>query len=78
MTTKTDTVKELVLKNDDGSIKKALRIAKDFRYGMSKEQNDELNLAYECIVHPAFYSSVGVNTDDAIKKGIRTLYSLYR
>lgn len=49
--------------------KEALRIAKDFRIGVSKEQRSVMARAYECMVHPSFYISIGKNLTECIEKG---------
>ena len=49
--------------------KEALREAKDFRIGVSKEQRSTMARAYECIVHPAFYESIGKNLAECIEAG---------
>ena len=53
--------------------KEALREAKDFRIGVSKEQRSVMSRAYECIVHPAFYISIGKNIEDCIEAGKKVL-----
>ena len=57
--------------------KEALRIAKDFRIGVTKEQRDTMRLAYECIVHPEFYRQIGTDIPEAIRKGKLVLLELY-
>lgn len=49
--------------------KEALREAKDFRIGVTKEQRSTMARAYECIVHPAFYESIGKNLSECIETG---------
>lgn len=49
MERKSDTVRRLVAAGD---FKAALRIAKDFRLGISKEDHDDMRRGYECLVHP--------------------------
>ena len=49
--------------------KEALREAKDFRIGVSKEQRSTMARAYECIVHPAFYESIGKSLAECIEAG---------
>ena len=44
---KSDVVRRLVRERDYRS---ALRIAKEFRLGISKEDRDAMRLAYECMV----------------------------
>ena len=71
---KTDLVK-MSLKN--GDYKVALRTAKDFRLGISKEQREHMTRAYECIVHPEFYRQIGVDIPAAIEKGKAIVIALY-
>ena len=68
--TKTETVKQMFL---SGNCKAALRIAKDFRIGVTKQEANDMQLAYECMVHESFYRQLGTGTDAAIKRGIATL-----
>ena len=65
---KSDIVRRLVAEKQ---YKKALRIAKDFRLGITPEQ------AYECMVHERFYLSLGENTRARIAEGIDTIVSIY-
>lgn len=67
---KTGNVREFIKK---GAWKEALRIAKDFRIGTTKEQRSLMARAYECMVHPAFYKSIGKNLDECIETGKSTL-----
>ena len=53
--------------------KEALREAKDFRIGVSKEQRSVMARAYECIIHPAFYISIGKNINECIEAGKKVL-----
>ena len=57
----------------NGQWKEALREAKDFRIGVSKEQRSVMARAYECIVHPAFYISIGKNINECIEAGKKVL-----
>lgn len=66
MEKKSDIVREAVQKED---WKKALRIAKDFRIGVTKEQRDKMARAYECIVHPDFYQQISIDISEAIEHG---------
>ena len=34
-------------------------------------------LAYECMVHPSFYTSLGINLPQAIEEGVSVLTNLY-
>ncbi len=75
MERKSDAVRRLV---SCGSYKEALRIAKDFRLGITREQSSAMTLAYECMVHGRFYKQLGYNLDEKIAEGVRTLLGLYR
>ena len=70
MVTVSNAVRELIEK---GQYKKALRMAKGFRLGITKEESNRLKLAYECLVHPEFYSQLGTDTENAIADGIHIL-----
>ena len=72
---KTDAVKEAIRKGD---YKKALRIAKEFRYDISPEERDAMAMAYECMVHPKFYEMIGVDTEAAVAAGVETAIRKYR
>ncbi len=74
MMKKTDIVKEAI---KDGDIKKALRIAKDFRINVTKEQREKMSRAYECIVHPEFYKQIGVDIMESVNQGKDTLTLLF-
>lgn len=74
MTKKTDIVREAI---KTGDFKKALKIAKDFRIGITKEQREKMARAYECIVHPDFYRQIGVDIMESIELGKQTVALLY-
>lgn len=71
--TKTETVKQMFL---SGNRKAALRLAKDFKIGITRQEANDMQLAYECMVHGEFYRQLGMDTDEAIKKGIATFQSV--
>ncbi len=75
MVKKTDVVREAVAAGD---MKKALSIAKDFRLGITKEQRSTMARAYECMVHPNFYTSIGIDLTTAIQDGITVVTDLYQ
>ena len=70
MVKKTDIVRAAV---SAGNFKEALRIAKDFRINITKEQRSTMARAYECIVHPDFYQQIGTD----IPAGVSLVQSLY-
>ena len=74
MERKSDQVRSLVAAGD---YKAALRIAKDFRLGISKKQAEDMKRGYECIVHARFYQSLGMDVDSIVGQGIATVKSLY-
>ena len=57
--------------------KGALRIAKDFRLGITKEQSSTMTRAYECMVHGRFYKQLGYDLDEKIAEGVKILVGLY-
>ena len=68
-------VRELGCTADD--FKEALRIAKDFRINITKEQRSTMARAYECIVHPDFYRQIGTDIPAAINEGVELVKKLY-
>lgn len=71
---KTDIVKGAVANKD---FKKALKIAKGFQMSLTKKQKDEIALAYDCMIHPDFYKQLGMNVDEKIEIGIKTVTLIY-
>ena len=71
---KSDVVRRLVRERDYRS---ALRIVKDFRLGISRDDLDAMRLAYECMVRPVFYSQLGRDPAAEVKRGIGVLVRLY-
>lgn len=71
---KSDVVRRLVRERDYRS---ALRIAKEFRLGISKEDRDAMRLAYECLIRPAFYRQLGWDPVAEVKAGVAVLCRLY-
>lgn len=74
MVKKTQMVKDLVRQ---GQYKEALRIAKGFRLGITREQSDTMVRAYECMVHPEFYRSIGKNIQECIDGGVSVLCQVF-
>ena len=52
-----------------GKWKEALGLAKDFRIGITKAQHSIMVRAYECIVWPEFYKSIGKDIQTCINEG---------
>lgn len=74
MERKSDKVRRLV---SSGDFKGALRIAKDFRLGITKEQSSAMTLAYECMVHGSFYKQLGYDLKQKVADGVEVLVGLY-
>ena len=74
MVRKSDQVRELVRQKN---FKKALSIVKGFRLGITREQNDKMVRAYECMVNERFYRTIGTNIREAISDGVEVLIALY-
>ena len=72
--TKSDLVRTYV---SGGDFKKALAIAKDFRLGITEEERDAMKRAYECMVHPRLYRSIGFDLEAVIQNGIETVRGKY-
>lgn len=71
---KSDIVRNLVAEKE---YKKALRIAKDFKLGISKSDSDAMRRGYECMINPAFYEQIGIDAKLSVETGIRTIERLY-
>lgn len=71
---KSDLVRQLV---ERGLFKAALRIAKDFRIGITAAEREQMSRAYECMVHPEFYEAIGKNLETEILAGIEILKRHY-
>ena len=74
MPRKSDMVRQYVA---SGEYRKALRIAKEFRLGISKEDSEAMKRGYECLVHADFYKQLGQDTDRIAQKGVETLIRLF-
>jgi len=74
MEKKSDKVRRLVA---EGDYKSALRIAKGFRLGITKQQSDDMIRGFESMSNPRFYESLGFDTTALARKGIETLVQLY-
>lgn len=75
MERKSDAVRRLIR---EGKQKEALRIAKGFRLGITPQQQHDMSMAYECIVHPGFYASLGMDTEQIINNGVGVLRSIFQ
>lgn len=72
--TKTDTVKRYI---SLGMYKEALRIVKGFRIGVTAEDRNIFSMAYECILYPDFYRSLGINPQLKTEEGITLLKKIF-
>lgn len=71
---KSDIVRKLVAIRE---FKKALKIAKEFRIGISKSDSDAMKRGYECMVNPKFYAQIGFDPEKEIERGIETITRIY-
>lgn len=71
---KSDNVRRLVA---EGRYKEALKIAKDFHLGISREDSDTMKRGYECMVWPDFYRQIGKDPSEISIKAIETVQRLY-
>ena len=46
--------------------KAALRIASEFRLGVTEEERKQMKLGYECMVHEQFYKQIGKDVEEEI------------
>ena len=74
MEKKSDMVRRLVREE---RYKEALRIAKDFHFGISREDSDSMKRGYECMVWPEFYRSIGKDPKEPADKAVETVIRLY-
>ena len=61
----------------DNDIKTALRTAKNFFRGLTKEQHSIISRGYECLIRPDFYRSLGFDPDKCITDGLNTIRTIY-
>ena len=58
---------------EKGDFKGALRGAKDWKLGVSKSERNQIRRSYECLVHPEFYVSLGLDLEKEVQKGVSVL-----
>lgn len=58
--------------------KEAMRIAKDFKFELNKEQRNIISRGYESYTNPRFYQSLGQNIEENIRKAIDVLLEVYK
>lgn len=75
MIRKSDAVRKAV---SESEWKTALKIAKEFRVGISDEDREVMSRAYECMVHPGFYRQIGIDVEEAIEQGKEVITGIYR
>ena len=74
MKRKSDIVREAIA---TGELKKALRLAKNFRINVTAAQREVMARAYECLTHPEFFRQIGTDIPKAVGDGVEVLKSLY-
>ena len=60
-----------------GDLKGALRLAKDFRLGVSPADRRLLSRAYECLVRPEFFRQLGFSPEMEIARGRAVFLRLF-
>jgi hypothetical protein len=70
MTSKTSIVKDHVA---TGDYHHALKIAKTFRIGLTRDEQRAIQYAYECMVHADSYRQLGRDIDETISQGVKVL-----
>lgn len=59
-------------------LKEAFRIFKTFRGKFSPEEKRTIEIAYECMTgKSAFYSMLGINTEDMVEEAVATIKTKY-
>lgn len=74
MEQKTNQVRRMVA---TGDYKGALKIAKGFLLGITKDDSDAMRRGYEAMWNPAFYQSIGMNPVEVAQNGVNTVIRLY-
>lgn len=57
--------------------KNCLKVASNFRIGVTTNEKAKMKRAYECFVHPEFYKGLGVNIEEAIAEGVEVFVNLF-
>lgn len=65
------TQKEAVSEFLSGNIKAALRIASEFRLGVTKEERGTMKRGYECFVHASMYRQLGKDPEACIAEATK-------
>lgn len=65
MKTKAQQARELF---NTGDHKGALRLAKGFKLGLTKDEQKTLGTGYECMVNPSFYQQLGKDPAQCIEQ----------
>lgn len=71
---KSDAVRRLVAAGD---FKSALRIASNFRLGISPEDHAIMKRGWECLNFSGFYRSIGIDVPETIRQAQETVQRLY-
>ncbi|WP_306010492.1 hypothetical protein [Bacillus sp. MMSF_3328] len=62
----------------DLNYKAALRLASEFRIGITEEERKQMKLGYECIVHEDFYRQLGKDIEKEVDRAIEVFfYKIY-
>ncbi|KAB2328948.1 hypothetical protein F7731_23635 [Cytobacillus depressus] len=55
---------------DNGNVKDALKIAKNFTIGLTRDEHKQIVRGYECMVHADFYKQIGKNPEKEIAAAV--------
>jgi len=62
---------------EEGDTRKAMRHASKFRIGISKEDQDAMGFAYDCMLNADFYRQLGKDPVEIIDKGLEVFTQLF-
>lgn len=57
------------------NIKAALKIASEFRIGITEAERKQIKLGYECIVHEDFYRQLGKDIEKEIDRAMEIFFN---
>lgn len=56
---------------ESNNLKGALKIASEFRIGLTEEERKQIKRGYECMVHGDFYRMIGMYPSEEIFKALQ-------
>lgn len=64
---------QAIEKYNQGKIRSALNITKNFKLNVTPEERDAMSRGYECMVHPEIYVQMGYNVDATVEAGVKVM-----